>query len=304
MGPAGGIFIVAASPIWATSSRPTNEPARCRRSAALPASAGSSARSAAAPLIAVHGARRLPRAHRRGGWARPPSPGGRWISPSRAPRVTTPGARPVTPPLRETVRRHARVLLTLGLGILVIGLARASRNVVVPLWADHIGMTASEVSVLFGLGMGIEMLLFYPAGWIMDRFGQGVGRRAGGPWCHSWRCPWRTREEASGGGRGDVDRQRSRLRHRHDARCGCRAPPVVGPPSSGSGASSPDRRQRRLGARRRDRGHRPHSVGAAAVVVGVLSLLGLRWLARWVPRYEPTGSARHTRAPEANVGLP
>ena len=55
------------------------------------------------------------------------------------------------------------------LGILVIGLARASRNVVVPLWADHIGMTASEVSVLFGLGMGIEMLLFYPAGWIMDR---------------------------------------------------------------------------------------------------------------------------------------
>ena len=33
-------------------------------------------------------------------------------------------------------------------------------------------MTASEVSVLFGLGMGIEMLLFYPAGWIMDRFGR------------------------------------------------------------------------------------------------------------------------------------
>lgn len=80
--------------------------------------------------------------------------------------------RPAVLPLRVTVRRHARVFLTIGLGVSVIGLARAARVVVVPLWCEHIGLSATQVSLLFGATYGLEMLLFYPAGWVMDRFGR------------------------------------------------------------------------------------------------------------------------------------
>jgi len=74
--------------------------------------------------------------------------------------------------LRHTWAAHRHTFLTVGLGVLVIGLARTARTAVVPLWAQHIGMSASDVALLFSLTFGLEMLLFFPAGWIMDRFGR------------------------------------------------------------------------------------------------------------------------------------
>lgn len=67
---------------------------------------------------------------------------------------------------------HRRTYATLGLGILVIGAARSARMVLVPLWAAHVGLSASATAVIFGVTGGIEMLLFYPAGSVMDRFGR------------------------------------------------------------------------------------------------------------------------------------
>jgi MFS family permease len=64
------------------------------------------------------------------------------------------------------------VLRTLGLGALMVGAVRASRQVVIPLWAEHIGLDTTTTSVIFGLAGGVDMLLFYPAGKIMDRFGR------------------------------------------------------------------------------------------------------------------------------------
>jgi len=49
---------------------------------------------------------------------------------------------------------------------------RAARQSAVPLWAEAIGLDAQAVSVLYGLSVGIEALLFYPAGYAMDRFGR------------------------------------------------------------------------------------------------------------------------------------
>lgn len=74
-------------------------------------------------------------------------------------------------PLRA-IRDHAKVLRTLGMGILLIGAVRASRQVVIPLWADHIGLDATTTSLIFGLSGAVDMLLFYPAGYVMDRFGR------------------------------------------------------------------------------------------------------------------------------------
>jgi MFS family permease len=67
---------------------------------------------------------------------------------------------------------HRRILLTLGFGILIISAARATRQSIVPLWAQSIGLSAATTSVIFGIAAGVDMLLFYPGGAIMDRFGR------------------------------------------------------------------------------------------------------------------------------------
>ena len=67
---------------------------------------------------------------------------------------------------------HRRVLLTLGTGVLMISAARATRQSIIPLWADAQGLDAATISVIFGLSAAVDMLLFYPGGAIMDRFGR------------------------------------------------------------------------------------------------------------------------------------
>jgi MFS family permease len=72
----------------------------------------------------------------------------------------------------EVLAEHRRILLTLGIGVLVIQAARATRQTIVPLWAESIGVNAAATSVIFGISAGVDMLLFYPGGAIMDRFGR------------------------------------------------------------------------------------------------------------------------------------
>lgn len=75
-------------------------------------------------------------------------------------------------PVGEVVRRHRRVLLTVGLGVLAIGLARSARVVVVPLWAEHVGLSAAQTSLVFAAAAFVEVVLFWPAGTVMDRHGR------------------------------------------------------------------------------------------------------------------------------------
>lgn len=70
------------------------------------------------------------------------------------------------------IRDHLPVLRTLGVGALLVGAVRASRQVVIPLWAQHIGLDPETTSVIFGLSGAVDMLLFYPAGSVMDRLGR------------------------------------------------------------------------------------------------------------------------------------
>lgn len=67
---------------------------------------------------------------------------------------------------------HRRVLMTLGVGVLVISAARATRQSIVPLWAEAHGLDAATTSVIFGISAGVDMLLFFPGGVVMDRFGR------------------------------------------------------------------------------------------------------------------------------------
>ncbi|MGN7147569.1 MFS transporter [Arthrobacter sp. SAFR-179] len=82
------------------------------------------------------------------------------------------GAAGPQPTLRSVAVSHAGVFLSLGVGILLLSALRSSRQVVIPLWADHLGMDATSASLIYGLSGAIDMLVFYPAGKLMDRKGR------------------------------------------------------------------------------------------------------------------------------------
>jgi MFS family permease len=87
---------------------------------------------------------------------------------------TSPGATEAAPAPTwlSMVRDHRHVFATLGIGVLLVSAVRASRQAVIPLWADHLALEPSVASLIYGLAAGIEMLVFYPAGQVMDRKGR------------------------------------------------------------------------------------------------------------------------------------
>jgi MFS family permease len=70
------------------------------------------------------------------------------------------------------VRENRGIFLTAGLGTVAIQTLRASRQILLPLWADHAGLGAAEIGLIFSISLGMEMVLFLPAGAVMDRFGR------------------------------------------------------------------------------------------------------------------------------------
>jgi MFS family permease len=70
---------------------------------------------------------------------------------------------------------HRRVFATIGIGMLLANAIRATRQVVIPLWGQHLGLSASAIAVIFGLSGLVDVLMFYPAGKAMDRFGRAAG---------------------------------------------------------------------------------------------------------------------------------
>lgn len=75
-------------------------------------------------------------------------------------------------PTFAVLRQHWPVLRTLGFTALLFGAVRASRQVVVPLWADRVGLSPTTTSLVYGVSGAVDMLLFYPAGKVMDRYGR------------------------------------------------------------------------------------------------------------------------------------
>jgi len=79
---------------------------------------------------------------------------------------------PVSATLFSTLRDHRRVFLTVGLGVVLVSAVRASRQAVIPLWAEHLALAPAVASLIYGLSGGIDMLVFYPAGKVMDHKGR------------------------------------------------------------------------------------------------------------------------------------
>ena len=75
--------------------------------------------------------------------------------------------------LAEVLKSHCRILLSAGSGQLCAQMIRAARNVIIPLYAtDTLGLDVAAVGLITSVSYGVDMLLFVPAGMIMDRFGR------------------------------------------------------------------------------------------------------------------------------------
>ncbi len=74
--------------------------------------------------------------------------------------------------LVSVLSEHRRTLLTLGVGVLFIASARSCRIALIPLFAESIGLDAARTSLVVGIAGAVDMLLFYPAGGVMDRYGR------------------------------------------------------------------------------------------------------------------------------------
>lgn len=74
----------------------------------------------------------------------------------------------------SVLRAHRRVLLTLGTAVVIIAASRSLRTVLLPLWADHVGLSASTTSLIFAVAAAIDIAFFFPGGWLMDTRGRFV----------------------------------------------------------------------------------------------------------------------------------
>ncbi len=197
----------------------------------------------------------------------------------------------------RVLAQHWRVLLTLGVGVLFISVARSARMAMLPLWGQSIGLDAASTSLVFGISGAVDMLLFYPAGWVMDRYGRmlvavpallvmGLGM-ALLPLTHAF-WPFTLVGVVLGVGNGisagimltlgaDVAPVEGRAQFLGGWRLMADSGWALGPALISAIAAVA-------------------SLGLAAVALGVVSLVGAGWMRVWVPRYDPISRQTVSRA--------
>lgn len=95
------------------------------------------------------------------------------LVPDLAPQAPVAGApAPEEPGAGRLLRTHAHVLLRLGVATALVSAIRSCRQIVIPLWADHVGLSAADTALIYGLMGAVDMLLFYPSGKRMDQRGR------------------------------------------------------------------------------------------------------------------------------------
>lgn len=87
--------------------------------------------------------------------------------PSTSAGVSVPGALP-----RKGLRAFFPVLFRLGVAAGLLQLLRASRQVILPLWGVHLGISESQIALVVAVAGAVDLSLFYTSGQVMDRFGR------------------------------------------------------------------------------------------------------------------------------------
>ena len=74
---------------------------------------------------------------------------------------------------RDHLRANLRIVLRGGPGYAVGQITRTSRNVIIPLFAAEVlGLSPSSIGLVTSLSFGVDLIMVYPAGVIMDRWGR------------------------------------------------------------------------------------------------------------------------------------
>ena len=86
-------------------------------------------------------------------------------------------ARPAgaAPQVRAVVRlalEHRRVFATAGIAAIVFMLMRSARTLLMPLLGADLGLAAASIGLVVSLAAVVDVLMFYPAGVIMDKHGR------------------------------------------------------------------------------------------------------------------------------------
>lgn len=74
--------------------------------------------------------------------------------------------------LRSTFSDHKNAYLTAGMAAVALQFLRASREIVIPLWGDNMGLRKDEIGYITTLSFAVDSLMFPIAGFIMDKFGR------------------------------------------------------------------------------------------------------------------------------------
>jgi MFS family permease len=74
--------------------------------------------------------------------------------------------------LFHTIWKYRGTLARLGTGAGLIAAVRASRQVILPLWAVSIGINDANTALIIGIAGAVDFALFYSSGQIMDRWGR------------------------------------------------------------------------------------------------------------------------------------
>ncbi|MFC1878577.1 MFS transporter [Chloroflexota bacterium] len=75
--------------------------------------------------------------------------------------------------LLTTLKEYYRLLSVAGVAQLFMQTIRAGRGVIIPLiGADLLGLDVAAIGAILSAAAAIDMTLFIPAGWLMDRFGR------------------------------------------------------------------------------------------------------------------------------------
>jgi MFS family permease len=72
----------------------------------------------------------------------------------------------------STLSAHRGIFATAGFAVVMLQLLRQARQVFLPLWGKKIGLDIQDISIVFSISTAIDMLMFYPAGQVMDRWGR------------------------------------------------------------------------------------------------------------------------------------
>jgi MFS family permease len=72
----------------------------------------------------------------------------------------------------DVLRAHGKVFATAGVSALVLQLMRATRQLLVPLFGEAVGLDVAAIGAIYSFGTVVDISLFYPSGVLADRWGR------------------------------------------------------------------------------------------------------------------------------------